>query len=133
MRILVIGAAGRTGRLVVEQALGHGHDVRAFTHTTLPSPAAEYSTRLPSSQPRMGREKELSFGRSPGLDDQTPSGFGSRQNDVRARRSRTSQVYRKKTPPAARDSRSESPEAIDGAGKPTCSGAKAFSYQQTPR
>lgn len=34
MRILVIGAAGRTGRLVVEQALGHGNDVRAFLHSS---------------------------------------------------------------------------------------------------
>ena len=34
MRILVFGAAGRTGRLVVEKALGHGHDVTAFIHTT---------------------------------------------------------------------------------------------------
>lgn len=33
MRILVIGAAGRTGRHVVEQALGHGHEVRAFVHS----------------------------------------------------------------------------------------------------
>lgn len=32
-RILVIGAAGRTGRPVVEQALGHGHEVRAFVHS----------------------------------------------------------------------------------------------------
>lgn len=30
MRILVLGASGRTGRLVVEQALGHGHDVTAL-------------------------------------------------------------------------------------------------------
>lgn len=30
MRILVLGASGRTGRQVVEQALGHGHDVTAF-------------------------------------------------------------------------------------------------------
>jgi len=29
-RILVLGAGGRTGRLVVEQALGHGHRVTAF-------------------------------------------------------------------------------------------------------
>jgi putative NADH-flavin reductase len=29
MRLAVIGAAGRTGRLVVEQALGRGHQVRA--------------------------------------------------------------------------------------------------------
>ncbi len=34
MRILVIGAAGRTGKQVVEQALGHGHDVRAFIRAT---------------------------------------------------------------------------------------------------
>lgn len=37
MRILVIGAAGRTGRHVVEQALGHGHEVRAFVHLTEPT------------------------------------------------------------------------------------------------
>lgn len=30
MRILVLGASGGIGRLVVEQALGHGHDVTAF-------------------------------------------------------------------------------------------------------
>jgi putative NADH-flavin reductase len=36
VRILVLGAAGRTGRLVVEQALGHGHDVRAFVRTSEP-------------------------------------------------------------------------------------------------
>lgn len=34
MRILVLGAAGRTGRHVVEQALGHGHDVRAFVRSS---------------------------------------------------------------------------------------------------
>jgi putative NADH-flavin reductase len=34
MRILVIGAAGRTGRQIVERALGHGHDVTAFIHNT---------------------------------------------------------------------------------------------------
>ena len=30
MKILVLGASGATGRQVVEQALGHGHDVVAF-------------------------------------------------------------------------------------------------------
>lgn len=34
MRILVVGASGRTGRHVVEQALGHGHEVRALIHST---------------------------------------------------------------------------------------------------
>lgn len=34
MRILVFGAAGRTGRHVVEQALGHGHLVRAFVRSS---------------------------------------------------------------------------------------------------
>jgi len=34
MRILVIGAAGRTGQQIVEQALGHGHSVRAMTRST---------------------------------------------------------------------------------------------------
>ena len=32
MRLLVFGAAGRTGRLVVSKALGHGHEVTAFVH-----------------------------------------------------------------------------------------------------
>jgi len=32
--VIVFGAAGRTGRLVVERALGHGHDVTAFVHDT---------------------------------------------------------------------------------------------------
>jgi len=34
MVILVLGAAGRTGRHIVEQALGHGHVVRAMVHST---------------------------------------------------------------------------------------------------
>ena len=34
MRILVIGGAGRTGAHIIEQALGHGHDVRALQHVT---------------------------------------------------------------------------------------------------
>lgn len=34
MRVVVFGAAGRTGRLVVSKALGHGHQVRAFQHTS---------------------------------------------------------------------------------------------------
>jgi len=32
MRIAIFGATGRTGRFVVEHALGHGHDVRAVQH-----------------------------------------------------------------------------------------------------
>lgn len=35
MRILVIGAAGRTGRLVVERALGHGHEVTVLARRPL--------------------------------------------------------------------------------------------------
>lgn len=34
MKVLVIGAAGRTGRQLVEAARGHGHEVTAFVHTT---------------------------------------------------------------------------------------------------
>jgi len=34
MRILVLGAAGRTGRDVVEQALSHGNEVSAFLRST---------------------------------------------------------------------------------------------------
>lgn len=40
MKVLVIGAAGRTGRQLVEAALGHGHEVTAFLHTS-PVPAAD--------------------------------------------------------------------------------------------
>jgi len=43
VKILVFGAAGRTGRLIVERALGHGHDVTAFIHT---SPLALTHERL---------------------------------------------------------------------------------------
>ena len=32
MKILVIGAAGKTGRAIVKQALGRGHTVTAFVH-----------------------------------------------------------------------------------------------------
>ena len=34
MRIVVFGAAGRTGALIVGKALGHGHHVVAFLHTS---------------------------------------------------------------------------------------------------
>lgn len=33
MKVLVFGAAGRTGRNIVSRALGHGHDVTAFVHS----------------------------------------------------------------------------------------------------
>lgn len=33
MRILVIGASGRTGRQVVDRALGHGHEVTGFVRS----------------------------------------------------------------------------------------------------
>ena len=33
MKVLVVGAAGKTGRAVVEQAVKAGHDVTAFVHT----------------------------------------------------------------------------------------------------
>ena len=36
MRLLVIGGAGKTGSRLVEQALGHGHDVVAFVHNKTP-------------------------------------------------------------------------------------------------
>jgi len=32
MHVAVLGASGRTGRLLVEQALGHGHDVAVLVH-----------------------------------------------------------------------------------------------------
>jgi putative NADH-flavin reductase len=34
VRVVVFGAAGKTGRLVVERSLGHGHEVTAFVHNT---------------------------------------------------------------------------------------------------
>jgi len=36
MKLVVVGAAGRTGRLVVERALGHGHAVTALVHSEPP-------------------------------------------------------------------------------------------------
>lgn len=45
MRIVVFGASGRTGRLIVEQALGHGHDVTAFLH----------EAPLPVEHPRLAK------------------------------------------------------------------------------
>ena len=44
MRILVLGASGGTGREVVTQALGHGHDVTAFVRD--PSRFAQAHERL---------------------------------------------------------------------------------------
>ena len=41
MKVLIIGAAGKSGRAAVEQALAAGHDVTAFVHKTegyLPDP-----------------------------------------------------------------------------------------------
>ncbi len=43
MRILVVGAAGRTGQQVVEQGLGHGHHIRALVRST---PLAREHERL---------------------------------------------------------------------------------------
>ena len=43
MNLVVFGAAGRTGSLVVERALGHGHMVRAFVHA---SPLRAQDARL---------------------------------------------------------------------------------------
>jgi putative NADH-flavin reductase len=34
MKVLVIGAAGKSGRAVVKEALAYGHDVTAFVHET---------------------------------------------------------------------------------------------------
>ena len=33
MKLLILGATGRTGRLVTEKALSRGHDVTAFVRT----------------------------------------------------------------------------------------------------
>jgi putative NADH-flavin reductase len=44
LRIVVLGASGRVGRRVVEQALGHGHEVTAFVRD--PSRLAVHSERL---------------------------------------------------------------------------------------
>ena len=45
MRIVVFGATGRTGRLIVEKALGHGNEVIAFIHQ---APLASAGPRLSS-------------------------------------------------------------------------------------
>jgi putative NADH-flavin reductase len=46
VRLAVIGAAGRTGRLLVSQALGHGHEVTAFVRETEGSPVARERLRV---------------------------------------------------------------------------------------
>lgn len=46
MRLAVIGASGRTGRLLVAQALGHGHDVTAFVRAPERLPAAHERLRV---------------------------------------------------------------------------------------
>ena len=43
MNVVVFGATGRTGRHIVERALGHGHAVRAFVHA---NPLGERRERL---------------------------------------------------------------------------------------
>jgi putative NADH-flavin reductase len=40
VRLLVVGAAGRTGRLVVEQAAARGHEVTALARRAVPGPHA---------------------------------------------------------------------------------------------
>jgi putative NADH-flavin reductase len=55
MRIVVFGAAGRTGRLVVAKALGHGHEVRGIVHK---SPLALEHERLTA---RQGDVRDLEF------------------------------------------------------------------------
>lgn len=39
MRLLIAGAGGRTGQLVVRLALDHGHEVTAFVHSASEAPA----------------------------------------------------------------------------------------------
>lgn len=46
MKLAVIGASGRTGRLLVSQALGHGHDVTAFVRETEDFPVAHERLRV---------------------------------------------------------------------------------------
>ncbi len=46
LRLLVVGASGRTGVHVVEQALGHGHDVTAFVRDAADASAARDGLRV---------------------------------------------------------------------------------------
>jgi len=46
MKLAVIGASGRTGRMLVAQALGHGHDVTAFVRASEAFPIAHEHLRV---------------------------------------------------------------------------------------
>jgi putative NADH-flavin reductase len=46
VRLLVVGASGRTGSQVVEQALGHGHEVTAFVRDSADALAAQDRLRV---------------------------------------------------------------------------------------
>ncbi|MES2393439.1 MAG: NAD(P)H-binding protein, partial [Acidobacteriota bacterium] len=45
MKLLILGAAGGTGRQLVQQAIGQGHSVTAWTHHT-PQPPFPPSVEL---------------------------------------------------------------------------------------
>lgn len=46
MRVLVVGAAGKTGRAVVEQAMKQGHQVTAFVHSATSSGVPDVEVRV---------------------------------------------------------------------------------------
>jgi len=46
VKLLVVGASGRTGRLLVQQALGHGHDVTAFVRDPAAAPGPARHLRV---------------------------------------------------------------------------------------
>lgn len=52
MKVLVVGAAGKTGRAVVERALEEGHDVTAFVHS-------EGGVDLPGVELRTGDASDM--------------------------------------------------------------------------
>ncbi|WP_017591709.1 NAD(P)-dependent oxidoreductase [Nocardiopsis potens] len=58
MKILVIGAAGRTGRLVVDQAVGRGHTVTSLARRPLQGPgrAPQAEVRGDATDPKVLRE-----------------------------------------------------------------------------
>ena len=50
MKLLILGATGRTGRLVTENALSRGHHVTAFVRT--PSPQTTQRLAITVGDPR---------------------------------------------------------------------------------
>lgn len=74
MKLLVLGATGRTGLEIVRQSVEHGHSVTAFARS--PAPLAPFSDRIAIRQGDLLNSRELE--EVIGGQDAVISGFGPR-------------------------------------------------------